>query len=137
MSQLTKTLENGTRSTIFLASLVSSYMLVVSANRKILELKVADIQRDHKLSFYLAGVISSLSILIENESRRTELALYCLPRAAESLSMIMAKRGLVSYVPHSETALFCFSMMVIMHCFEHEDDGLTGFLRAILNFFLR
>ena len=112
-------------------------MLVVSGTRKVLELGVGDLKNDHKFSFYLAGIIASFSVLLESEGRRTELALYCLPRAADSLAQIMAKHKWLSHIPHSETALFCFSMAVVMHCFEHEDDdGLTGLLRATLKFFV-
>ena len=49
----------------------------------------ADLHRDHKLSYWLVGLVAASAILIERKSRRSELALYTLPRAADSLYEIL------------------------------------------------
>jgi len=51
--------------------------------------RFADMQRDHKLSYWLTGLLAASTILIERKSRRSELALYTLPRAGDSLYEIM------------------------------------------------
>jgi len=48
-----------------------------------------------KFSFLLLGVLSGLSILVEEKRRRTELAMYVLPKGAESLWIALRGRGLV------------------------------------------
>ena len=45
--------------------------------------------RDHKLSYWLVGLLAANAIFIERKSRRSELALYTLPRAGDSLYEIM------------------------------------------------
>lgn len=48
-----------------------------------------------KFSFLLLGISSGLSILIEDKRRRTELAMYVLPKGFESLWVALRGRGLV------------------------------------------
>ena len=48
-----------------------------------------------KFSFLFLGVLSGLSILIEDKRRRTELAMYVLPKGFESLWITLRGRGLV------------------------------------------
>jgi hypothetical protein len=51
--------------------------------------RFADLHRDHKLSYWLIGLLAASAIFIERKGRRAELALYTLPRAADSLYDIM------------------------------------------------
>ena len=48
-----------------------------------------------KFSFLFSGVLSGLSILVEDKRRRTELAMYVLPKGFESLWITLRGRGLV------------------------------------------
>lgn len=47
-----------------------------------------------------------------------ELALYVLPRALDSLAMILHDRGICSGFKYGEIALFSASMSVMMYCYE-------------------
>ena len=47
-----------------------------------------------------------------------ELALYVLPRALDSLAMILRDRGICTGFKYGEVALFSVSMSVIMYCYE-------------------
>jgi hypothetical protein len=76
------------------------------------------LRRDHKLHYGLAGLIASWAILIERKPRRAELALYVLPRAADSLYQILVEHKLLARVPRGEAALFAASMAVLMYFFE-------------------
>lgn len=40
--------------------------------------------------------------------------LYCVPRAIDIVWQVLKRKGLVRYVKHSEVALFCVSMALIM-----------------------
>ena len=48
-----------------------------------------------KLSFWLGGVLLGLSLFVEDERRRGELAMYVLPKALESAWMVLRGRGIV------------------------------------------
>jgi len=92
--------------------------------------------RDHKLWYYFAGVISSLSILIERKSRRSELALYAFPRAMDSLYMILYDHQLAFRVPQGEMLLFCSAMASVMYCYENESECLSPLVAKLLDRFL-
>ena len=88
-----------------------------------------------RLTTYIEGLVASTSILMEQKQRRSgkkyigydhdmygdqtiELALYVLPRAADSVFMIMEDRRLLSGVPFGDVLLFCASMGSIIYCFQ-------------------
>jgi hypothetical protein len=65
---------------------------------------------DHKLWYWAAGVFSSLTIFMERKSRRSELALYAFPRAADALYLALIDRKLVSGLPQGEMLMFSLSV---------------------------
>ncbi|RLN51179.1 hypothetical protein BBJ28_00003520 [Nothophytophthora sp. Chile5] len=134
---------NATRSNCFLASFVSLYLALICLHRRV-------VSKDHRFIYYLAGLGASTTILMEPKSRRsgtpddrgiaclsairsnslcrftvlwrTELALYVLPRAIDSLAMILHDRGIFSGFAYGEVALFSASMSVMMYCYETSTD---------------
>ena len=76
-------------------------------------------------------------LFIEKKSRRGELALYLLPRAADSLVATMAVKRLVPNVPHADLLLFALVSGGLMHYFENEPETLAGFLRSGIARFTR
>lgn len=58
--------------------------------------------KDHKLVYWVAGGASGLSVLLEKKARRSELALYVLPRAGESLWYILVNRRLIPDIKNAE-----------------------------------
>ena len=48
-----------------------------------------------KQSFFLGGLLSGLSLFVEEKRRREELAMYVLPKALESAWIILRGRGAV------------------------------------------
>ncbi len=48
-----------------------------------------------RASSWLGGVVAGLSLIIENDARRTELAMHVLPRALECTWLMLQNRGLV------------------------------------------
>jgi len=95
------------------------------------------LKRDHKLVYYLAGIISAFSIFIEKDDKRTDLALYCLPRAIDSLFQVLVKNQRIRGVKYGEGFLFSFSLAIIMYCYEHEPDSLSSFLKSVLSQLLK
>ncbi|KAJ8577259.1 hypothetical protein ON010_g1956 [Phytophthora cinnamomi] len=66
-----------------------------------------------------------------------ELALYVLPRALDSLAMILHDRGICSGFKYGEIALFSASMSVMMYCYEHEKESMSPFLYSTMKRFLQ
>ncbi|KAL4150364.1 hypothetical protein PRNP1_009766 [Phytophthora ramorum] len=89
---------------------------------------------------FLASFVSlylSLVCLHQPKSRRSELALYVLPRALDSLAMILHDRGICSGFKYGEVALFSASMAVMMHCYEHETESMSPFVYSTMKRFLQ
>lgn len=58
--------------------------------------------KDHKLVYWISGGLAALSVLFEKKSRRSELALYVLPRAGDSLWYILVNRHLLPRIKNAE-----------------------------------
>lgn len=52
--------------------------------------------------YWVAGGIAALSVLLEKKARRSELALYVLPRAGDSLWYILVNRHLLPNIRNAE-----------------------------------
>ena len=97
------------RSTIFLSTFVSSFQALVCLYR-------ATKLPDHKYLYWLWGLISASSILIEKKDRRGELAMYVLPKGLEALyNVTYEKSGM--YLPYFEVGMFMTAMGVIIVSF--------------------
>ncbi|PKU81903.1 B3 domain-containing protein [Dendrobium catenatum] len=85
------------RSTSFLSAFVALFQAVICLHRKVAT-------KDHKLVYWIAGAFAGLSVLLEKKGRRSELALYVLPRAGDSLWYIIVNRHLLPNVKNAEFA---------------------------------
>lgn len=117
------------RSTAFLSAFVGIFQGVICLHRKVAS-------KDHKLLYWIAGGISALSVLIEKKARRSELALYVLPRAGDSLWYILVNRHLLPNIKNAEVILFSLCMGGIMYYLEHEPDTMAPLLRGLIRRFL-
>lgn len=117
------------RSTTFLSSFVAFFQASICLHRKVAV-------KDHKLVYWIAGAIAGLSVLMEKKGRRSELALYVLPRAGDSLWYIVVNRHLLPDVKNAEVALFCMCMGGIMYFLEHEPETMAPLLRGLIRRFL-
>ncbi|KAH0704382.1 hypothetical protein KY285_018660 [Solanum tuberosum] len=122
-------LTGAVRSTTFLSAFVGIFQAVICCHRKVAS-------KDHKLVYWVAGALSGLSVLLEKKARRGELALYVLPRAADSLWYILVNRHLLPDIKNAEVPLFCACMGGIMYYLEHEPDTMAPFLRGLIRRFL-
>lgn len=117
------------RSTTFLSAFVGIFQGVICLHRKVAS-------KDHKLVYWISGGLAALSVLLEKKSRRSELALYVLPRAGDSLWYILVNRHLLPSIKNAEVALFCACMGGIMYYLDHEPDTMAPFLRGLIRRFL-
>ncbi|KAI4383037.1 hypothetical protein MLD38_008918 [Melastoma candidum] len=122
-------LRGAVRSTAFLSAFVGIFQGVICLHRKVAS-------KDHKLVYWIAGGLSALSVLLEKKSRRSELALYVLPRAGDSLWYILVNRHLLPNIKNAEVAMFCACMGGIMYYLEHEPETMAPFLRGLIRRFL-
>uniref|UniRef100_A0A6B2L4Z8 Transmembrane protein 135 N-terminal domain-containing protein n=1 Tax=Arcella intermedia TaxID=1963864 RepID=A0A6B2L4Z8_9EUKA len=114
------------QSSLFLGTFVMVYMSVVCLQRKV-------VSEDFRFTYWLSGFIASLSLLIEKKSRRSELALYALPRGIDSLYMLLLDRKWMASLPQGELILFCISMGSIMYFYDNESHTMSPFLKNILD----
>ncbi|CAN6218901.1 unnamed protein product [Urochloa humidicola] len=124
-----RALVGAVRSTTFLSAFVTLFQTAICLHRKVAN-------KDHKLVYWFAGLMSGLSILLEKKARRAELALYVLPRAGDSLWYILINRHLLPNIKNAEVALFCMCMGGIMYFLEYEPDTMAPFLRGLIRRFL-
>ena len=73
----------------------------------------------------------AISLGIEVENRRTELALYVVPRALEAGWNMLAKRGIVKSPPGGELLLFGISMSALMHFYQNDPTFIKPTYRKI------
>ena len=117
---------NATRSATFLASFPMIYQATILACQNLGYVT--------KSSFWFAGWIASLSLLIERDSRRGELALYTLPRGADSLFRVLKKRGWpITLVPggKGEVLLFCVGMGGLSYFYHFEREVCAPLFTAL------
>ncbi|XP_030935600.1 uncharacterized protein LOC115960753 [Quercus lobata] len=122
-------LKGAVRSTTFLSAFVGIFQGVICSHRKVAS-------KDHKIVYWIAGGMAALSVLLEKKARRSELALYVLPRAGDSLWYISVNRHLLPDIKNAEVFLFCICMGGIMYYLEHEPDTMAPFLRGLIRRFL-
>ncbi|KAG0367968.1 hypothetical protein BGZ54_002913 [Gamsiella multidivaricata] len=108
-----KTTFNTLRSSVFLAIFVAGYQTQICAHRNLL--RAGWPLGNSKYLYGLFGLVcAGTSIMVEQESRRAELAMYVLPKAATSLYKILYRKNWVKGVKHWEVMMFSFAMSLIM-----------------------
>ncbi|KAG9070245.1 hypothetical protein KI688_009580 [Linnemannia hyalina] len=113
---LSKTTFNTFRSSAFLAVFVAYYQTQICTHRNLLNAgwKLGN----SKYLYWLFGLGSAIpAIMIEQESRRAELAFYVIPKAADSLYRILYRKNWVkgSFYQREEQVLSPFVTKMIYH----------------------
>ena len=107
------------RSSAMLSTYVGLYMSTVCLHRK-------SGAPDHRALYYLAGIVASGALFVETESRRADLMLWVVPRAVDSLVLVMLHKRMLPRVPNFEAYLFALAMSGVMNFYESEPDVLDG-----------
>ena len=71
-----------------------------------------------------AGFFCSVALLVEPEGRRTEIALYLVPRVLDGLWKFARKRQWVTPIKYGEIVLFAIAMAIIMYCYQNEEQNI-------------
>ncbi|KAG0237684.1 hypothetical protein BGX31_003513 [Mortierella sp. GBA43] len=128
---LSKTTFNTLRSSVFLAVFVAGYQTQICAHRNLM--LAGWPVGNSKYLYWLFGLVGAgASIMIEQESRRAELAMYVLPKAAESLYKIMYRKNWVKGVKNWEVIMFSFAMSLIMSFYQQEEQVLSPFVTRLI-----
>ncbi|KAF9155328.1 hypothetical protein BG015_010260 [Linnemannia schmuckeri] len=126
-----KTSFNTLRSSVFLAVFVVLYQSQICGHRNLF--KNGWIQSNNKYIYWLFGVTcSGAAIMVEQESRRAELAMYVLPKAAESLYKILYQKNWIKGVKHWEVMMFSCAMSLIMSFYQQEEQVLSPFVTKLI-----
>jgi len=110
---ISKTTFNTLRSSVFLAVFVAGYQTQICIHRNIMLAGWS--VGNSKYLYWLFGLVCAVvSIMIEQESRRAELAMYVLPKAAESIYKILYRKNIVKGVKNWDVMMFSVAMSLIM-----------------------
>ncbi|KAJ3217970.1 ATP-binding cassette, sub-B (MDR TAP), member 8, partial [Clydaea vesicula] len=138
VASLVRAVKSSTQSSFFLAVFVVVYMSLICLQRKlILGNTVKNISKnfflsDNKLWYYLFGIICSSSIFLEKKGRRSELAMYVLPKGVASLYLVLLNRGYLIKVKHFDTILHSLAMGTIMSFYQTEPEAISSLLYKIM-----
>ena len=83
----------------------------------------------------LAAFFGALAISFEKKSRRTELALFCIPGFLESAWNLLKKRKYVVETKNGEVFIFTFAIAVIMYWIERQPDAIKSAYRSFFGSF--
>ncbi|KAF9998549.1 hypothetical protein BGZ80_005522 [Entomortierella chlamydospora] len=128
---VSKTTFNTLRSSVFLAIFVAGYQTQICTHRNLL-LAGLPLGNSKYLYWFIGLVCAGVSIMVEQESRRAELAMYVLPKAAESLYKILYNKKLVKGVKHWDVMMFSFAMSIIMSFYQKEQQVLSPFVTRLI-----
>ncbi|KAJ3223554.1 hypothetical protein HK099_000975 [Clydaea vesicula] len=130
MKLATKSFGNACRSSIFLGAFVAGYMYMCCVHRNFIN--KTGLHFENKLLYFLFGVCCSSSIFLEHKNRRSELALYVLPKALDSLYRVMYNRRWMVNIPHFETAMFSLGMGFVISFFQSEPGAMSTMIYRLL-----
>jgi hypothetical protein len=117
---LWSTIVHTLQSTSFLAAYVGIYMAIICAQRKV-------VSRDHRSIYMVAGFFASFfACLIEKKSKRSELALYVLPRAIDVVLDQIVDRKLAPSIPYGEMGIFSIAAGGLMYFFHKEPSVMSS-----------
>ncbi|OBZ70095.1 hypothetical protein A0H81_09796 [Grifola frondosa] len=86
-----------------------------------------------KPSFWLGGLLSGLSLFVEEKRRREELAMYVLPKGLESAWVMARGKGWVFRTGEfGEILLTAMGMGMVMSTYQNDPQHLSGLVRRIL-----
>ncbi|KAJ3162027.1 hypothetical protein HDU86_005725 [Geranomyces michiganensis] len=124
---------NAGRSSVFFATFVASYQFYACRYRDLVKANI--IPGDSRYAYWLFGLLAGGSIFIEQRSRRSDLAIYVLPRAIESLYTVMRHRNFAPRIKYFEIFMFSMGMGCIISFFQTEPKAVSGVLQRIIRRF--
>lgn len=81
---------------------------------------------------WIAGFLTCLSLFVEHSRRRTELAMYVLPKGMESAWSVARQRSWLPFVPGGDLLLTSAGMSLVMGTYAQSPEHLSGIVRRIV-----
>lgn len=78
--------------------------------------------------FYILGAITGLSILVEQKSKRSELAMYVLPKGLQSLYVLLLANGKMIEIPYLDVISTSAAMSIIMSLYQLEPHQMSSLM---------
>ncbi len=116
---------SASRSSTFLAFFVSSFQAYMCMYYHLFPNKTT------KYIIHPFGFLAGLWILLEQKSRRAELAMFVLPKAMSSVYAIMIKYGLPE-LRGLEVIGACCSTSILMSLYQTEPEHISGMLFKLM-----
>ncbi|KAG1143041.1 hypothetical protein G6F37_007159 [Rhizopus arrhizus] len=132
LTMLSKTTKATLKSGAFLATFVTLYQYQICMHRQLLKTGLLG-RLNSKYLYGLAGFFCSYpAIFIEDKKRRSELALYVLPKAVQSFYSIAYSHQWIFKLKYFEVLMASTAMGIIMSFYQEEADVLSSFVRKIM-----
>ncbi|KAI9486495.1 MAG: hypothetical protein EXX96DRAFT_534748 [Benjaminiella poitrasii] len=132
VTMLSKTSIATLKSGAFMATFVTLYQYYICLHRQLLKTGWFG-NWNSKYIYYAAGFLCSYpAIFLEDKKRRSELALYVLPKAIQSFYQIAYSHQWIIKVKHFEVLMTSFAMGIIMSFYQEEANVLSSFVRKIM-----
>jgi hypothetical protein len=125
---LVRIVKSGMRSTLFMSTSVAVTQLTHCISSQFFPLV------SPKVNFFVSGLFAGCTVLIEQKSRRAELAMFVLPKALEALYKIMISNGKLLAIPYLDVFGTCSSMGIVMALYQKEPRHIAPFLRGAISF---
>lgn len=126
VTQVKRSFKAALRSTLFISFLICTFKSGMCSYYNILP------AWKNKPFVYPMAFFASLWIFLENKSKRVELALFVLPKAVQSVYMIMIDSGFICDLPGIEIAAASFSMSIIMSLYQLEPHNISQLLYKVM-----
>jgi len=150
VSMLMKAGWGSTRSSAFLGAFVVIYQgffcfkhnlhSILSAHKLLSPFRLPQSVVDlliSKWSFWFGGLLSGLALFIEERRRRSELAMYVLPKGLESAWAAARGHGWVFKTGnYGESILTAIGMGMVMSTYQNDPQHLSGLVRRVMYQFI-
>ena len=88
-------------------------------------------QKTDKYNQMLSGAVSWVMLFIESYNRRTEIALYMIPRMFESGLSFLEYFGYIKSPPNAEVLAFAVGLSVLMYFYQNESKNIRQTYRTL------
>ncbi|TIB92028.1 hypothetical protein E3Q19_02103 [Wallemia mellicola] len=89
-----------------------------------------------KESLWVGGFLTCASLAVEEKKRRSELAMYVLPKAMESAWTTARRKKWLPHIPLGPELLVMFGTASLMQAYTHEPQVLSGLVHTLIYQFI-
>ena len=121
-------IKNIIRSTLFLSIYVATFRFMLCHTKNFRG-------KMDRYNVLMSCFVCSFAIFFEPQSRRSEIAMYLVPRALESLWNMQVKKGRVVNLKFGEELVFALSMALLMYCYQNKPEVIKPSYHSLMKKF--